>query len=68
MLNRATDRNFAGSSRLAPAVALTLDGLSAHATLHLLCEESLLLVKVRSRVLHIQVLEVVSLISARSFS
>ena len=42
-------------------MALTLDALSAHTAVHLLSKENLLLVEVRCRVVHVEILEVIML-------
>ena len=63
MLNGTSNRNFTWTPRLAPAMTLTLDGLSAHTStsLHLLSKEDLLLVEMRSSVMNIKILEMVML-------
>ena len=61
MLNGASNWDFTGTPRLTPTVALTLDALSAHTAVHLLSKENLLLVEVRCRVVHVEILEVIML-------
>ena len=61
VLNGTSNRNFTWTPRLAPAMALTLDGLPAYTTLHLLGKEDLLLMEMRSCVMNIEILEMIML-------
>ena len=49
-------------------MALALDVLSAHSTLHLLGKEDLLLMEVGGCVMNVEVLEMIVLVNARPFS
>ena len=61
MLNSPSNWNFTWTPRLAPAMALTLDGLPAHTAMHLLSKEDLLLVEMCGCVMNIKILEMVML-------